>query len=178
MPPPGVLKSLCDRCDEHANLAHLNSKFNLPTQGDDFDLDIDARLSSMTLSTKRARREGSAKRSFRYYSDWLARQITLSFSLSDAEGAFSIAQVLEVQAYRGRGSWVNKAVPHERLWRIMMMQDHDSLQESENELISDFQQAISTGKFGPGDIQKNGMSVVAVSRITECSDQLGDPLSI
>ncbi|KAJ5323155.1 hypothetical protein N7452_011444 [Penicillium brevicompactum] len=160
MLPPSVLKSLCDRRDEHANLADLDSQFNSTTQGDDFDLDIDARLSSMTLSTKHARRQDSAKRIFRYYSGWLARQITLSFSLSYAAGAFSIAPVLVVQAYRGPGSWVDHAVPGRRLRKIMMMQDPDSRQESENELIGDFQQAISTGKFGPGDLREDGDSVV------------------
>lgn len=166
MPPPSVLKSLCDRCDEHANLADLNSQFKSTTHGDDFDLDIDARLSSMTLSTKRARRQDPAKRSFRYYSDWLARQITLSFSLSYAAGAFSIAPVLEVRAYRGPGSWLYNAVSRERLWNITEMQDPHQLQECENQLISEFQQAISTGEFGPGDIQEDGRSVVEVSGIT------------
>ncbi|KAJ5319582.1 uncharacterized protein N7506_012286 [Penicillium brevicompactum] len=160
MLPPSVLKSLCDRCEEHANLADLNSQSNPTTQGDDFDLNIDARLSSMTLSTKRARREDSAKKLFRYYSGWLARQITFSFSLSYSAGAFSIAPVLEVQAYRGPGSWVENAVSLERLRRIWMMQDPNSLRESENEIIGDFQQAISKGKFEPGDIHEDGGSIV------------------
>ena len=177
MPPPSVLKSLCDRCDERANLADLTSQFNSTTQGDDFDLDIDARLSSMRLATKRARREDPAKRLFRYYSGWLARQITLSFSLSYTAGAFSFAPVLEVQTYRGPGSWVENAVTYQRMENLIDTQNSDLLQKSENELISDFQQAISTGTFGPGDLWNNGMSVVEVSRITLYSDQLSDSFS-
>ncbi|KAJ5353483.1 hypothetical protein N7541_006047 [Penicillium brevicompactum] len=160
MLPPSVLKSLCDHCDEHANLADLKSQFNSTTQDDDFDLDVDARLSSMMLSTKRARREDSTKILFRYYSGWLARQITLSFSLSHAAGAFSIAPILEVRVYRGPDSWVEKVGLRRSLWNIMYMHSSDSLQESENKLISVFQQAISTGKFGPGDLWEDGMSVV------------------
>lgn len=165
MPAPGLLKSLCDRCDKCADLTNQNFQLDNATQSDNFDLDIEARLSAMPF-TKHTRREGLTKTLFQYYSGWLRRQITLSFSVSAGAGAYSIAPVLEVQVYRGEDCWVENAVSFQRLSKIQLIKDHDSLQDAENELIVDFQQAISAGKFGPRDINKQGESVVEVSRFT------------
>jgi hypothetical protein len=164
MPAPSLLKSLCDRCGECASLADPNSQFDPTTQSDDFDLDIEARLSAMTPFTKRARREDSAKRLFQYYSGWLHRKITLSFSLSNGAGVYSISPVLEVQVYRGKDCWAEIAIHPDRMRKIGLMDDPELLQRSENELISDFQKAISAGEVGLDDITKDGLSVVEVCR--------------
>jgi hypothetical protein len=165
MTAPALLKSLCDRCGECANLADPNSQFNPTTQGDDFNLEIDNRLLAMTTCNKRARREDSAKKLFQYYCGWLRRQITLSFSLSNGAGAFSISLVLEVQVYRGRDAWVETKLSNGFLFKIGEIRDSHLLQQSENELISDFQQAISAGKMGPRDISWSGIAVVEVSKL-------------
>jgi hypothetical protein len=162
MPAPSLLKSLCDRCGECASLADSNSQSDLITQSDDFDLDIEARLLAMTPFTKCARREDSAKKLFQCYSGWLHRKITLSFSLSNGAGVYSISPVLEVQVYRGKDCWTENAINHNRMKDIGLMDDPELLQRSENELISDFQKAISAGEVGLDDITKDGVSVVEV----------------
>jgi hypothetical protein len=164
MPAPSLLKSLCDRCGECASLADSNSQSDLITQSDDFDLDIEARLLAMTPFTKCARREDSAKRLFQYYSGWLHRKITLSVSLSNGAGVYSISPVLEVQVYRGEDCWAEKVMHLGRLMKIGLMDDPELLQRSEKELISDFQKAISAGEVGLDDITKEGVSVVEVCR--------------
>jgi hypothetical protein len=164
MPAPSLLKSLCDRCGECASLADPNSQFDPTTQSDDFDLDIEARLSAMTPFTKCTRREDSAKKLFQYYSGWLHRKITLSFSLSNGAGVYSISPVLEVQVYRGEDCWAENVMPLGRLMKIGLMDDPELLQRSEKELISDFQKAISAGEVGLDDITKEGVSVVEVCR--------------
>lgn len=136
MPAPALLKSLCDGGDECAEIAKKNSQSTPITQG---DRDIEA-LSAMTAFTKRTRREKSTKTLFQYYSGWLHRQITFSFSLSSGAGAFSIAPALEVQIYRGEGCWAETSLP--KHYDLIC---HGAVRDGivyADELIGDYQQAM------------------------------------
>jgi len=118
----------------------------------------------MTPFTKHTRCENQARTLFQYYSGWLHRQITLSFSLSNGAGAFSIAPILEVQVYRGEDCWAEITLSKHA--RILHQGRYPGLKHNyEDELIREFQQAISAGKFGPRDITESGDSVVNVGRV-------------
>ena len=101
MPAPEMLKYLCDQGNKCNNFARMNSLVDSATET---HLDTENWLPIVTQLTKHTRRENRRKSLFRHYSGWLYRQITLSFSLSNEAGAFSIAPVLEVQIYRDEGS--------------------------------------------------------------------------
>ncbi|KAJ5611871.1 hypothetical protein N7528_008976 [Penicillium herquei] len=157
-PAPALLKSLCDRSRECASFTDTRSQSKSIAQE---DLDIEARLSAITPFAKRAR-QNSTKTIFQYYSGWLHREITLSFSLTSGAGAFSISPVLELRVYRGEDCWARRKSsevsdcldPTQRL-------SCDFEQLYEDDLIRDCQQAMSAGKFGPCDIDSDGFSVIS-----------------
>lgn len=122
VPAPGLLRSLCDRCDKDAQ----------PDASQSWSISLNHRKQTSPAKC--------LERSYQYHSNWLHRIIKFSFSLSTGSGGFSIAPALHLRLVMSSRSWMG-----DKSLTIIRM-DSPFVNEfgvTVDEFIRDFQDAFS-----------------------------------
>lgn len=163
MPAPGLLRSLCDRYGEDAQLAHKQSQTNSINQTNLCNLHSNQAWPVSFHPNKQKLTAKTVKRSYQYHSTWLRHTIKFSFWLSTGAGGFSIAPALKIHAVLDRHSWTNLELCGLANLNFLGIRFP---RRSGDDIIHDFQDAFSTGLLRPSDMLESGkarFSLVDVS---------------
>jgi hypothetical protein len=148
LPAPGLLRSLCDRCDKEALLVHHHLRASV-SQNDICDIHASQTRPISIYRNKRKYSAKSVERSYQYHCHWLRRTITFSFSLSTGAGGLSIGPVLQMYTVLDRNSWACSKLSDLTTMNRLRIPIFDG---DMDDLIHEFQIAFSARKVTPSDM--------------------------
>ncbi|KAJ5369911.1 uncharacterized protein N7496_006003 [Penicillium cataractarum] len=153
MPAPGLLRSLCDRSDEDAQLVQKQLQSTTISQSDIPDLQANVTWPMLVHRNKRKFTTKSVERAYQYHNYWLRRTIKFSFSLSTGAGGFSIAPSLHLCNLLGWDSWACDKSLDMNTFNWLWV---PNFKGNVDDLIHDFRVAFSAGKATPSDMLSHG----------------------